>query len=119
MRSHGKPPTEFSEEFLAEFRELLLSTSVTESYNAAGEVTGRKDTPFLGPWRLLSLGSIDASDFGDLVQKRKSRQNRIWNSSRYGDLAVHLSILIEEQVLTREPAGLTAHRIRICSPQNR
>ena len=131
---------EFDMEFLRDLREILLSASVSESYDSAGRALPRKNKPFLDPWQLRSFdfdpelgrkrviakfssggyeveASIDASDFSGLVG-RKSR-NRAWNGTRYQDAAVLVSVLIEEQIVTWEPAELTASRIRICRPADR
>lgn len=140
-KSSAKARTaEFDEEFLRELRELLLSTAVCESYDPAGEVTEVKDVPFLGKWHLAALdfdpelgkrrvigsfsaegrtveATIDASDFGRLV--RKKSRSRAWNSSRYRDLTVFVSVLIDEQIVTWHPANLTEDRIRIRRPADR
>jgi hypothetical protein len=131
---------ELDEEFLGDLRKILLSTSVSESYDSAGRVTEVKDVPFLDRWQLLSLNfdpqlgrkrvvgifsaegktveaTIDASDFKDLA--RKKSPNRAWNSTRYRDLVVLVSVLIDEQIVTWQPADLTEDRIRIQRPADR
>ncbi|MEP7024822.1 MAG: hypothetical protein ABJB47_13690 [Actinomycetota bacterium] len=112
---------EFDTAFLRDLREILLSTSVSESYDFTAKVTLTKDVPFLDAWQLLSLdfdpdlgkrravatlsaegrtveATIDACDFSELV--RKKSRSRAWNSTRYRDLAVLVSVLIEEQNVT-------------------
>ena len=135
-----RKPAQFDERFLRELGAILRSTSIVESYDAAGRVTGRKEQPFPAPWQLDALyfdpeagrrraiavfssagvtvtATIDASDFGRLVRKRT--RNRAWNTSRYRDLAVHVSILIEEQIVCFEPAELAGTWLRIRSPADR
>jgi hypothetical protein len=51
---------------------------------------------------------------------RKNASNSpAWNGSRYHDLAVHLSVLIQEQILTRDPADFSPDEIRIRRPADR
>lgn len=131
---------QFDERFLRELGAILRSTSIRESYDVAGRVRERKEVPFPDPWQLESLGfdpeagrqraialfscagvtvtaTIDASDFGSLVAKRT--RNRAWNGSHYRDIAVFVSILIEEQIVSWDPADLAGTRVRICSPADR
>jgi hypothetical protein len=62
--------------------------------------------------------TIDASDFPDL--RDNTSINREWNGSAgYHDLAVHLSVLIQEQILVRDPADISTDVIRIRIPADR
>jgi len=133
----GEP---FGPSFLPELREILLSTGTGYSYGPDGELTGVTDEPFLGPWRLYSLdydaelgksrvvcvlvargnevtATIDAGDFPRL--RRNSTRTRAWNGSdRYHDMAVQASVLIEEQILTRDPEEVPGV-VRIQVPSGR
>jgi hypothetical protein len=132
--------TGFDPQFLRDLREILRSDSTTEFYDAGGGVAATADMPFLEQWRLRSLdfdpvlgkkrvvailsaagktvtATIDAADFPDLA--RKKSRSRAWNSTRYRDLAVLVSVLIQEQVVTWEPAELEADQVRIRRPADR
>ena len=131
----------FTEDFARELREILLSTSVAEIYDPPGELVDVREEPFLGEWQLRSLGfdpdlgpsriicqlsagdkevtaTVDASDFPSHRKQQRSR-SRAWNNSQYHDLAVLLSVLIEEQILTRSPSKLRADHVRIRLPKDR
>lgn len=131
---------EFDSEFLRDLRDILSSTSAAESYDSTGNVVLTTDTPFLDDWQLRSLdfdpdlgkkrivamlssggktveATIDAGDFGELG--RKKSRSRAWNSTRYRDLAVLVSVLIEEQIVTWKPSELRADRVRIRRPADR
>jgi hypothetical protein len=130
----------FTENFIRELKEILLSTSEATTYTPSGELAGRAEEPFLVDWQLHSLefdpeagprrvicklgseaktvtATIDVSDFPRLWKNRsKTRQ---WNESRYHGLAVLVSVLMEEQILTRPPGELAGDVIRICLPKDR
>jgi hypothetical protein len=130
----------FGPSFLPELREILLSTGTGYSYGPDGELAAVTDEPFLGPWRLRSLAydrelgksrvvcvlvaggnevtaTIDAGDFPRL--RRNSTRTRSWNGSdRYHDMAVQASVLIEEQILTRDPEEVSGV-VRIQVPADR
>jgi hypothetical protein len=57
------------------------------------------------------VARIDAGDFQGLIGKRS--RNPAYNSSKYSDLAVLVSVYLEEQILTYDPADLTAHEVQI------
>jgi hypothetical protein len=63
------------------------------------------------------IRAIDAGDFPDL--RGNSSRSPEWNGSVYHDLAVHLSVLIQEQILTRDPADIGPGEIRIRRPADR
>jgi hypothetical protein len=132
--------TEFGPSVLPELREILLSTGQAYRYGPGGVVTAVTDEPFLGPWRLRSLAfdqehgksrlvcvlteddryvtaTIDADDFPRL--RGNSTRSADWNGSpRYHDMAVHASVLIEEQILTQDPATVP-DEVRIQEPADR
>jgi hypothetical protein len=131
---------QFSADLVSELREILLSTSTAEVYGQPGKRAELREEPFLGPWELRSLGfdpslgrsrvlcklraddrdvmaTIDASDFPVLRSKRA--RSPVWNNSQYHDLAVLVSILIQEQILTWDPAELGTDPIRIRLPAGR
>ena len=130
----------FGPSFLPELREILLSTGTGYSYGPDGELVSATDEPFLGPWRLRSLdydrelgksrvvcvlvaqgnevtATIDAGDFPRL--RRNTTRTRAWNGSdRYHDMAVQASVLIEEQILTKDPEEVSGV-VRIQVPAGR
>jgi hypothetical protein len=131
----------FGPSFLPELREILLSVGEATSYGPDGMPTEVRDEPFLGGWQLRGLAydpkrgrsrvvcvltatdgrdvtaTIDASDFRDL--RGNTSRSRAWNgSASYHDLAVAVSVLIEEQIITQEP-GMVPDRVRIQSPADR
>lgn len=59
----------------------------------------------------------DASDFPDLRDNRSN--SPYWNGSGYHDLAAHLSVLIQEQLLTWDPADFSADEVPIRRPADR
>lgn len=61
--------------------------------------------------------TIDAIDFPDL--RDNTSNNPEWNGSAYHDLAVLLSVLIQEQILTWDPADIRTDEIRIRRPADR
>ena len=66
---------------------------------------------------LLVLSTIDADDF--LQLRGNSSRSADWNSSAsYHDMAVHASVLTEEQILTRDPATVP-DEVRIQEPADR
>jgi hypothetical protein len=82
--------------------------------------------PDLGKSRLVGVltsagktvtATIDASDFPDL--RDNTSNNPEWNGSAYHDLAVLLSVLIQEQILTWDPADILTDEIRIRRPADR
>ena len=131
---------EFGPSLLPELREILLSTGDAYSYGPDGELAGVREEPFLGAWRLRSLAydkergksrvvcvltaddkevtaTIDASDFARL--RRNSTRTKAWNgSAHYHDLAVKASMLIEEQIIVKEPATVP-DQVRIQEPHDR
>jgi hypothetical protein len=133
-------PTEFGPTLLPELQEILLSTGEAYSYGPGGELAGVREEPFLGAWRLRSLAydkelgksrlvcvlaadgrevtaTIDASDFARL--RRNTTRTRTWNgSAQYHDLAVKASVLIEEQIITKDPLTVPDH-VRIRDPSER
>jgi hypothetical protein len=132
--------TEFGPSVIPELRQILLSTSEAAFYGPDGEITATREVPFLEQWHLTRLdfdrdlgrsriicvltgagkevtAIIDAEDFADL--RGNTSRSPEWNSSAYHDLAVHLSVLIQEQILTRDPAGISTDAIRIRRPADR
>lgn len=131
---------EFGPSVVPELREILLSTSEVASYGPDGRLTEVREVPFLGEWHLSRLGFdrdlgrsrvvcvltgagkgvtaiIDADDFPDL--RGNASKSPEWNASAYHDLAVLLSTLIQEQVLTWDPADISPDEIRIRRPADR
>jgi hypothetical protein len=131
---------EFGPSVVPELREILLSTSEGELYDPDGRMTEVRDVPFLEGWQLSWLGfdpalggsrvvcvlagagrtvtaTIGADDFPDLRDNASASPE--WNSSAYHDLAVLLSTLIQEQVLTWDPADIPTDQIRIQLPADR
>lgn len=129
----------FGPSFLPELREILLSTGQAAMYGPDGALTEVRDEPFLGRWRLRRLeyegrgqaravcvlataegravtATVDVRDFGDL--RSNSSRSGSWNGSAYHDLAVLVSVLIQEQILTRDPDALPDH-VRIQIPASR
>ena len=134
-------PVTFGRSFLPELREILLSTGEATYYGPDGEPTQVRDEPFLEGWRLHSLGydperggsrvkcvltaadgrdvtaTILASDFPSL--RRNSSRSKDWNGSdHYHDLAVYVSVLLQEQIIGRDPDTVPDH-VRIQSPADR
>jgi hypothetical protein len=126
----------FDDTFIKELGAILQSTAETEHFDSAGNSTGVTMEPFTGKWMLRSIdfspsagrtrvtcqftardsdrdvvATIDASDFQGLIGKRS--RDPAYNSSRYSDLAVLVSVYIEEQILTYDPADLAAREVRI------
>jgi hypothetical protein len=131
---------EFGPSVVPELREILLSTSEGEFYDPDGRLIEVRDVPFLEAWHLSRLdfdpdlgGSrlvcvltgagttvtaiIDAGDFAGL--RDNTSNSPVWNGSAYHDLAVQLSVLIQEQVLVRDPADVSTDEIRIQLPADR
>jgi hypothetical protein len=131
---------EFGPSVLPELRKILLSTGEGKFFGADGRLIEVKQVPFLEEWHLDGLdfdpdlgrsrlvgvltgagktvtATIDASDFPDLRDNTSISPE--WNgSASYHDLAVHLSVLIQEQVLVRDPADVP-EQIRIRRPADR
>jgi hypothetical protein len=131
---------EFGPSVVPELREILLSTSEGAFYDRDGRLIELREVPFMGEWHMSRLdfdphlgrsrvvcvltgagktvtATIDASDFPDL--RGNTSINREWNgSAAYHDLAVLLSVLIQEQVLTWDPADIS-DEIRIRRPADR
>src|ERR1700677_12651 len=130
----------FGSSVVPELREILLSTSEGEFYDPDGRLAEVRDVPFLEEWQLSQLGfdpdlggsrvvcvltgagktvtaTIDADDFPDLRDNTSTSPE--WNGSAYHDLAVQLSTLIQEQVLTWDPADIPTDQIRIQLPADR
>jgi hypothetical protein len=131
---------EFDAQFLQDLRNILLSTSEAESYDPSGNLISTENARFLDGWQLCSLNFdpnlgreraiaklsanekvvtavIDAKDF--VKDKGHKSRNSKWNTTDYQDLAVLVSVLIEEQIITWNPSELKADRVRICSPVDR
>ena len=132
---------EFGPSVVPELREILLSTSEGKFFGPDGRLTAVREVPFLGEWQLSRLdfdpdlgrsrlvgvftgagktvtATIDASDFPDL--RDNTSINREWNgSAAYHDLAVHLSVLIQDQILSWDPADIRSDEIRIRIPADR
>ena len=132
---------EFGPSVVPELREILLSTSEGAFYDRDGRLIELREVPFLGEWQLSRLdfdsnlgrsrvvgvfagagktvtATIDVGDFPDL--RDNTSINREWNgSAAYHDLAVHLSVLIQEQILTWDPADIRSDEIRIRIPADR
>jgi len=131
---------EFGPSVVPELREILLSMSEARYDRGDGTLTPPREVPFLGPWHLTRLAFdpdlgpsrivgvftgagrkvtavIDAGDFADL--RGNTSNDPDWNSSAYHDLAVLLSTLIQEQVLTWEPADISTDEIHIRLPADR
>jgi hypothetical protein len=134
-------PMTFGRSFLPELREILLSMDKATYYGRDGEPTQVRDEPFLEQWRLRSLGydpeqggsrvmcvlttadgrdvtaTIEASDLPSL--RRNSSRSKEWNGSdHYHDLAVYVSVLLQEQIIGRNPDTVPDH-VRIQSPVDR
>jgi hypothetical protein len=128
---------EFGPSVVPELREILLSTSEAAFYGPDGRLTELSEVPFLGEWHLARLdfdpdlgrsriicvltrggqevtAIIDADDFPDL--RGNTSKSPEWNASAYHDLAVQLSVLIQEQVLTWDPADVSSGEIHIRRP---
>lgn len=131
---------EFGPSVVPELREILLSTGEGAFYDPDGRLTEVRQVPFLEEWHLSGLdfdpdlgrsrivcvltgagktvtATIDASDFPDLRDNTSNSPE--WNGSAYHDLAVHLSVLIQEQILVRDPADIRSDEIRIRIPADR
>ena len=131
---------EFGPGLVPELQDILLSTSEAAAYGPDGKLTGVSQVPFLGEWHLSRLGFdqdlgrsrvvciltgagrevkaiIDVGDFRDL--RDNTSRSPQWNASAYHDLAVLLSTLIQEQILTWDPAQISAEEIRIRRPADR
>jgi hypothetical protein len=132
---------EFGPSVVPELREILLSTGEGAFYGPDGRLIELRQVPFLEEWQLTRLdfdpdlgrsrvvgvftgagktvtATIDADDFPDL--RDNTSINREWNgSATYHDLAVHLSVLVQEQILTWDPADIRSDKIRIRRPADR
>ena len=121
---------------MQELTEILRSTAMSSRYDRDGNVVQSQE-PFTGKWLLGSFefepgtgrrravatlngdtkvvrAVLDASDFPDLIH---GEHDPNFNSSRYSDLAFYVSILLEEQILTRDPSNVDVDEIRIRSPR--
>jgi hypothetical protein len=131
----------FGPSFLPELREILLSIGQGISYGPDGEPTEVRDEPFLEPWRLRSLGydpergrsrvvcvltaangrdvtaTIDVGDFRE-PHRGPSRGKKRNGPDHRRSLAVYMSVLIEEQIITHDPDTVPDH-VRIQSPADR
>jgi|GEM_PF-2157837 len=134
-------PMTFGPSFLPELREILLSTGEATYYGPDGKITQIVPEPFLGRWQLRALGydpqrgeslaicvltatdgrdvtaTIDVKDFRGL-RRNSSRSPRQNGSDRYHDLAVYVSVLVQEQILTYDPDSVS-DQVRIQSPVDR
>jgi len=131
----------FGPSLLPELREILLSTGQGISYGPDGEPAEVTDEPFPEQCRLGNLeydpnrgrsrivcvltapdgrdvtATIDASDFRE--PRRDSTGGKQRNASDHRpSLASYLSMLLEEQIITRDPATVPDH-VRIQSPADR
>lgn len=129
----------FDAHFVNELSEILRSEAEGLVYDAKGKATPHS-RPFTGEWELRSVGlephsagtrvtcrlhagdsdviaTIDAADFPGLVGKRSHDPG--FNTTEFSDLAVLTSLLIQEQITTFSPSGLTQHRVRIRLPKDR
>jgi hypothetical protein len=129
----------FGDSFVPELREILTSTSTVTAYSPDGRRQVTTQQPFTDPWQLrwidiapdsgnsrvtcgletdgkIVTAIIDAADFGRT--SRNTSRSRAWNGSNYHDMAVLASTLIEEQILTWDPAKLT-DEIQIRLPSDR
>ena len=130
---------EFGPSVVPELREILLSTGEGKFFAPDGRLTEVKQVPFLEQWHLSRLdfdpnlgrsrvvgvftgagktvtATIDAGDFADL---RDNTSTSEYSGSAYHDLAVLLSVLIQEQILTWDPANIPSEEIRIRIPADR
>ena len=131
---------EFGPSVVPELRKILLSTGEGAFYGPDGRLTEVREVPFLEQWQLSRLdfdpdlgrsrvvcvltgagktvtATIDACDFPDLRDNTSNSPE--WNGSAYHDLAVLLSVLIQEQVLVRDPADIRSDEVRIRRPADR
>jgi hypothetical protein len=131
---------EFGPSVVPEFRKILLSTGEGAFYGPDGRLTEVREVPFLEQWQLSRLdfdpdlgrsrvvcvltgagktvtATIDAADFPDLRDNTSNSPE--WNGSAYHDLAVLLSVLIQEQILVRDPADIRSDEIHIRRPADR
>ncbi len=131
---------EFGPSVVPELRKILLSTGEGEFYGPDGRLTEVKQVPFLEQWHLSRLdfdpdlgrsrlvcaltsagktvtATIDVGDFPDLRDNTSNSPE--WNGSAYHDLAVLLSVLIQDQILTWDPADICSDEIRIRIPADR
>jgi hypothetical protein len=129
----------FGDSFVPELREILTSTSTATAYSPDGRRHVTREQPFIEPWQLRWIGiaqdsgnsrvtcgleadgkivtaTIDAADFGRM--SRNTSRSRAWNGSKYHDMAVLASTLIQEQILTWDPSKL-ADEIQIRLPSDR
>lgn len=131
-------PMTFGRSFLPDLREILLSVDKVTCFGSDGEPTEVRDEPFLEDWQLRSLAddpkrggsrvicvlaapsgrnvtaTIDASDFPGL-RGNSSRSKGLNGSDRYHDLAVYVSVLLQEQIISRSP-DTVPDLVRIQSP---
>jgi hypothetical protein len=129
----------FGDSFIPELREILTSTATATFYSPDGRRQVTREQPFTYPWRPRWIGiaqdsgnsrvtcgleadgkivtaTIDAADFGRM--SRNTSRSRAWNESKYHDMAVQASTLIEEQILTWDPSMLDGE-IQIRLPSDR
>ncbi len=130
----------FGDSFVPELREILTSISTATSFGSNGNEIETGEQPFTYPWQLTWIGYdpdlgrsrvlckfvaegkavaavIDANDFRKL--RANNSRSKAWNGSgHYHDLAVLASTLIEEQIVTRDPAQLGSE-VRIELPKDR
>ena len=114
--------------------------AIATGYGPDGKLAEVADEPFLGVWQLRSLAydeelgesrvvcvlaadgkrvtaTIDASDFPKL--RGNATRTKAWNGSdHYHDMAVQASVLIEEQILTKDPEQVPS-LVRIQVPAKR
>lgn len=130
----------FGDTFVPELRKILTSISTATSFDKNGREIETREQPFTYPWQLTWIGYdpdlgrgrvicklaadgktvtavIDAGDFGKI--RANNSRSRAWNGSKhYHDMAVLASTLIEEQIVTRDPAQL-GNEVRIKLPKDR
>jgi len=130
---------EFGSSVVPELREILLSTGEGKFFGPDGRLTAVREVPFLEKWHLRRLdfdsnlgksrivcvltgagktvtATINAGDFADL---RDNTSTSEYSGSAYHDLAVLLSVLIQEQILTWDPVDIRSDEIRIRIPADR
>lgn len=136
MPNHQRqsPHTRFGFGFVRELGEILRSEATSWDYDSSSRSVETSVVPFTEGWtlRLLEfdpesdharvlahftaegreiLATIDATDFAELIGKRS--RNPAFNSSSYSDLAVIVSVRIQEQILSYRPDDLESDVVQI------
>jgi hypothetical protein len=133
-RQHRSSHPRFGAGFVCELGEILRSDATRLDYDSSPRSASTSVVPFTEGWTLRSLefdpesdqarvlarftaegrevlATIDAADFAELIGKRS--RNPAFNSSEYSDLAVIVSIRLQEQILSYRPDALAADIVRI------